>query len=431
MGNRLRILHVLAHGMPRMSGYAVRSHCILCAQREAGLDVMAVTGPYYGGQAGTVEDATIDGIEYTRVPSPADRMDVPNWVGRVCHPLEGIRGPAKMGHDLLLLEYFRVGIERAARRFRPDVIHAHSPYRCILPARVVSRRLGVPAVYEVRGLWEDSGVMQGNIRRGSLKYRYHVWLEQRGLDVADVVVAIGQHLRADLLTRGVPEDRCFVVPNAVQPERFEPRAPDAEIRRRCGLRPRVLGYIGSLRQMEGIEHFIDGFALLAGRRDDVSLLLVGDDAKNAPLLRARAKRRRVADRVVFTGRVPHGEVARYYSVIDVFCVTRPRGRATELVTPLKPLEAMAMGKAVIGSSVGGIRELIEDGRTGLLYEAGDVADLARQVNRLLDDPALRQRVAEAGRRHVCTHRNWTVTCRGYDAVYETALRVAARPGADR
>ncbi len=420
----MRVLHILAHGMPRMSGYAVRSHSILCAQKAAGLDVCAVCGPYYGGQAGTVEPAVVDGVEYHRVPAPQDRMDSPNWVGRICEHLGGVRGPAKLGQDMLLLEYFRLGIENLAARWKPDILHAHSPYRCILPAYVVGRRLGLPVVYEVRGLWEDSGVMQGNIKRGSLKYRYHVRLEQQGLEVADVVVAIGEGLRADLIKRGVPEDRCFVVPNAVEPDKFVPREPDGEVIRCHQLRPNVLGYIGSHRQMEGIEYFIDAFARIASERDDVSLLLVGDDAKNGPLLRRRAEDLGVADRVVFAGRVPFDQVARYYSVINIFCVTRPSGRATELVTPLKPLEAMAMGKAVIGSSVGGIRELLDDEKTGLIYEAGNVDDLARQIRRLLDDPALRDRLAASGREHVISRRNWTVNRQRYDRVYEKALSIA-------
>lgn len=407
-----------------MSGYAVRSHCILRAQQAAGMTVRAITGPYYGGQGGTVEDAVVEGIRYDRVPAPEDRMEQPNWVGRICEHLGGVRGAAKMGQDMLLLEYFRLGIERLARRWRPDVVHAHSPYRCILPAYVVARRLGLPVVYEVRGLWEDSGVMQGNIRPGSVKYRYHVWLEQQGLEVADVVVAIGEHLREDLIRRGVPEDRCFVVPNAVEPSRFVPREPDAQLIRHHRLRANVLGYIGSHRQMEGIEYFIGAFAKIAARREDVSLLLVGDDDRNGPLLRRRAVELGVADRIVFTGRVPFDQIARYYSVIDIFAVTRPSGRATELVTPLKPLEAMAMGKAVIGSSVGGIRELIDDGQTGLLYEAGNVEDLVRAIERLLDDPALRERLASSGRGHVLEQRNWERVCRRYDLVYRKARSIA-------
>jgi glycosyltransferase involved in cell wall biosynthesis len=114
----------------------------------------------------------------------------------------------------------------------------------------------------------------------------------------------------------------------------------------------------------------------------------------------------MSDRVRFVGRVPHDQVNRYYDLIDVLIYPRLHNRLTDLVTPLKPLEAMALGRLLLASDVGGHRELIRDGETGVLFPAGNPEALAAAVIRLLGSPDRWPALRREARRFVETERSW-------------------------
>ena len=139
-------------------------------------------------------------------------------------------------------------------------------------------------------------------------------------------------------------------------------------------------------------------------------------------LRAQAEASPARDRIHFVGRVPHSEVERYYSLVDILVYPRKSMRLTDLVTPLKPLEAMAQGRLVAASSVGGHRELIEDGKTGALFAPDDPADLARSVEKLLGDRKLWEKRRADARAFVAAERNWQHNVLRYDPVYHSLLK---------
>ena len=241
-------------------------------------------------------------------------------------------------------------------------------------------------------------------------------------------VTICQGLRNDLIARGIPGDKIGTVPNAVDIENFEPGGtPDAALKARLGLQgATVLGFIGSFYAYEGLDLLLAALPELLQHRGDLRVLLVGGGPQEAAL-KAQAQQLGVAGKVVFTGRVPHAEVQRYYDLVDVLTYPRHSMRLTELVTPLKPLEAMAQGRLLVASDVGGHKELIRDGETGLLFQAGSADALVRAVLGLLarreDWPKLRA----AGRRFVETERNWCASAAHYRPVLE---RLSQRAAAD-
>jgi glycogen(starch) synthase len=157
---------------------------------------------------------------------------------------------------------------------------------------------------------------------------------------------------------------------------------------------------------------------LLQRQPDVRVLLVGGGPQESAL-KAQAKALGVADKVVFTGRVPHSEVQRYYDLVDVLAYPRHSMRLTDLVTPLKPLEAMAQGRVLVASDVGGHRELIRHGHTGWLFKAGDASALADSIEALLQRRAEWPALRAQGRRFVEDERNWTRSVARYRAVYES------------
>ncbi|MDR1853403.1 MAG: glycosyltransferase, exosortase A system-associated [Azoarcus sp.] len=392
----MRILHIFDHSLPLHSGYTFRSAAILREQRALGWETLHLTSPKQGETEAARE--SFDGLEFHRTPPPPS----------------GLPGVAEWRQ----MRATAARILEVAQAAKPDILHAHSPVLNAFPALWAGRRLGVPVVYEIRAFWEDAAVDHGSTRAGSPRYRLTRWLETLAARRVAHVFTICEGLRADLAARGIAADKITVIPNAVDVENFSPGGKaDPELRRSLGLEgATVVGFIGSFYAYEGLDLLLDALPRLLAQRADVRLLLVGGGPQEENL-KARAARLGVADAVVFAGRVPHEEVTRYYDQIDLLVYPRHAMRLTELVTPLKPLEAMAQERLFVASDVGGHRELIRDGETGRLFRAGDAAALADAV---LDMLTRRERwpdMKRAGRRFVEQERNWTNSVANYRAVY--------------
>jgi PEP-CTERM/exosortase A-associated glycosyltransferase len=236
------------------------------------------------------------------------------------------------------------------------------------------------------------------------------------------VTCICEGLRDDITGRGIEVEKITVIPNAVDVEQFQTgTAPDPGLAATLGLHGNViLGFIGSFYAYEGLSLLLDAVPGMLARRPDIRVLLVGGGHEEAAL-KQQAQRLGMADKIIFTGRVPHGEVQRYYDLVDVLVYPRLPMRLTELVTPLKPLEAMAQGRLVLASDVGGHRELIRDGETGFLFPAGNAAQLADAVERLLASRSRWPAVRATARQFVEQERQWRSSVARYEAVYRRAL----------
>jgi PEP-CTERM/exosortase A-associated glycosyltransferase len=397
----MRILHILDHSLPLHSGYTFRTRAILKAQQALGLEVACVTGARHALEDAVVEGAwdTHDGLRF--------------------HRGGGVPAGFPVLSEIREVRAFTRAILRAAEEFRPDVLHAHSPVLTALAARSAAKRLGLPLVYEIRAFWEDAAVGNGTGREGSAKYRVTKAIETWAVNRADAVAVICEGLRGDLIARGVPADKIMVSPNGVDLGLFgDPPPPDAALRATLGLDgAEVIGFIGSLYDYEGIDDLIAAMPALVAQRPDAHLLLVGGGPR-ADALKAQAESSSAANRIHFVGRVPHSEVERYYSLIDILCYPRKKMRLTDLVTPLKPLEAMAQRRLVAASDIGGHRELIRDGETGTLFAPDDPAAIAVSLAALLADRGSWDQRREAGRRFVEQERDWASNAKRYLPVYQ-------------
>jgi len=400
----MRILHVLDHGLPLHSGYAFRTRAIVKAQQGRGWDVACLTGPRQGVTEAPVERA--DGITFfrTRPPRPT-------------------RSPLS---ELREIGALRARLDQVIEEWRPDHIHAHSPVLTALAALPVARRHGLPLLYEIRAFWEDAAVGNGTGREGSLRYRLIRRLETRAARRADAVAVICDGLRRDLIARGIDADKIIVSPNGVDLHLFgNPPAHDPIFARSLGLEEAdVVGFIGSFYDYEGLDDLIGAMPMLLERRPKAQLLMVGGGPMEEAL-KEQAADSGVADRIRFVGRVPHQEVERYYALIDLLAYPRKAMRLTDLVTPLKPLEAMAQRKLVVASDVGGHRELIQDGVTGTLFPAGDREALADALAGLFDRRDDWEGRRDTARRFVERERNWQANVANYAPVYERSTERAA------
>jgi PEP-CTERM/exosortase A-associated glycosyltransferase len=399
----MRVLHILDHGLPLHSGYTFRTRALLKAQIARGWDVAAVTGPRHG--AAEAGQEIVDGIHFHRTaPVPEAPSPFGEWreIGR-----------------------FARRIRNVAREFKPDILHAHSPVLDAIAAQRVARRLKLPLVYEIRAFWEDAAVGNGEGREGSWKYNLTKRLETRAVRKADAVAVICDGLKCDLVRRGIDPGKIFLSPNGVDLNVFgDPLPPDPALAAELGVAgAETIGFIGSFYDYEGLDDLIAAMPRLVALRPTMQLVLVGGGPME-PALRAQAGASPVADRIHFIGRVPHHEVERYYSLMDVMVYPRKAMRLTELVTPLKPLEAMAQRKLVAASDVGGHRELIRDGDTGTLFKPDDPKALANAVAGLFADRDHWDARRARARSYVETERNWSINVARYDSVYQRLANMA-------
>ena len=403
----MKILHVLDHSIPLHSGYTFRTLSLLREQSKLGWQTCHLTSPKH--TAPSAAEETVDGWHFYRTPVPPAMTTLPGLAEVALMRLTGRR----------LLE--------VARKVQPDVLHAHSPVLNVLPALWVGRKLGIPVVYEIRAFWEDAAVDHGSTTEGSLRYRITRALETFALRRVDQVTTICEGLRSDIAARGIPAAKITVIPNAVDVAAFTFGAPaDEVLRQRLGLAgATVLGFAGSFYGYEGLHLLLEAARRMLPRHPDLRVLMVGGGPQDAAL-KAQVAQAGIADKVVFTGRVPHSEVQRYYELIDVLAYPRLPMRLTELVTPLKPLEAMAQGRIFVASDVGGHRELISDGQTGFLFRAGDAGALQQSLEDVLGRRQHWQRIREQARRFVEVERTWANSVARYPQVYRNALAARGR-----
>lgn len=395
----MKILHLLDHSIPLHSGYTFRTRSILDQQRARGWETAHLTS----AKQGETQDAdeVVDGLRFYRT-----------------QPSRGLAARFPLVNQWEVVRGLERRLPAVIERERPDLLHAHSPSLTGVAAIRVGRRLGLPVVYECRAFWEDAAADHGTSSEWGMRYRLSRRLETWVFQQADAVTCICEGLRTDILSRGVAEDKVTVIPNGVDSQRFRFQTQrDADLEAELGLADKVvLGFLGSFYAYEGLSLAVEALAKVQERMPEARLLLVGGGPMESEL-RLQIDRLGLTGQVILTGRVPHDQVHRYYSLVDILVYPRLPMRLTDLVTPLKPLEAMAQGKLLVASDVGGHRELIRHGETGRLFAAGRADDLARAVLDLFGEREHWERIRAQGRAFVEDERSWPAIVSRYEDVY--------------
>lgn len=410
----LKILHILHRSVPGTHGYAIRSAEIVRNQLRKGLEPIVITSPSQSAMGPLDREGSeyIEGVRYFRTG------------GRFLSPSVDVRDTSKVRAALRVAQNINM-LSKAlsvGRRYRPDLVHGHSPFTCGIVADAAGRMLGIPAVYEMRGIWEDSHVARRKIDESSPIYRVVRFLENRALRGADLCCFICESLKQEILHRGiVDESRAIVTPNGVDVKRFTPGSAGEELEQRLGLAgARVVGYIGTFFHYEGLDVLLEAMINICGRFHDVRLLLVGD-GELMTRLREVVAAAGMEDRIVFTGLVAHDQVPEYYRLCDIMVLPRRDTRETRLVTPLKPMEIMAMAKPLVASDIGGHRDSVIDGVNGILFRSEDVTDLTDKLVHLIEHPEIGKGLGGRARTWVEQNRDWEVLVERYIKAYAVLL----------
>lgn len=401
-----RVLHVVKVTLPyRQSGYSVRTRYSLTALAAAGWEPIAVTP-----------------LDF---PENVDEVPAEEWVDDVRHLR--LRRPVVPPHEPFdeYLDAWATALANAAAESRPELIHVHSGrrgYETALVALAVGELLGVPVVYEVRGFFESLWTSDVRWAEQSEIFRRRRDTETRCMQRAAAVVTLSESMRAEIVARGVREEHVHVVPNGVDADTFAPRPRSSALAARWGLAGRfVFGYVSNLDHFrEGQELLIEAALRLRRRGVPATALIVGEGRRRGQLERL-AQDVGVEDAVVFTGRVPHEEVLDYYALCDVFVVPRVDERAARLVTPLKPLEAMALGIPLLVSDLPALVEIIGGGVRGTSFRTGDLDSLTAELEAIYQDPSRARALADEARNWVRTERSWARNGQRYGEIYRSVL----------
>ncbi len=384
------VLHLLTNSLPFTgSGYAQRSHSLLKAQADSGWKVHAATRigyPVQIGRLGAADTDLTDGVTY--------------------HRLLPARLPQGMAARLQLQaeELLKLALD-----VRPAVLHTTTHFVNGLVVRAVAAALGIPWIYEVRGQLADTWAStRGDEAKLSERYRKFRAREADVMGSAGTVATLGEAMRAGIVEAGVAVERTLLLPNAVGEGFLQEPATPCDARARLGLPVEgpFIGTVSSLVDYEGLDDLLHAFALLAPRYPALRCIIVGDGVAG-PGLKRLSGELGISDRTIFTGRVPREQAHLYHQALDIFVVPRKDFPVTRMVTPLKPVEALASGRPVVFSALPALHEVVRDGIDGLSAHPEDPADLARSLDALLRDDERRVDMGRAGRQYTVMTRTWT------------------------
>jgi len=398
----LRIAYILHNSHPQSTGgYASRAEGVARGLMAHGAEVTVITRPGYPQDtiaSSSTKRATerIDGLTYLRLPEPrrTDKLEA-------AYLLEAIEP-----------------VEQALRETRPDIVLAASNYITARPAQIAARRLGLPFAYEVRGFWEITGASRTEGFADSRRFKYMQRAEFETASRSDLVFTLTKGMKKELENRGVPPSLIQLAPNSVDPVKFVAGPRDATLARQLNIPDStpVIGYIGSFADYEGLDLLAEAAGMVARDGVDFRLLMVGsEDTSGSGLGPIANKVIQIAqsydcdDRFILPGRVPFADVPSYYSLIDVIALPRYSETVTEIVSPIKPFEAMAMGKCVVVSNVGALAEIVQDGVTGMIFEQNNPTALKDALLPLLSDVSQRERLGSGAKKWVVQNRSWNET----------------------
>lgn len=397
--DRFNVFHIFHHYPPIISGYSKRSQEIVKNTASFAKSVV-LTNP--------INIHKISKLEFNEKGAGEEIYRLRK------SPLPPIR---HIGHRAVAKIMLKSLLKKIFNEYPVDILHAHMPYLHSLPAIKMARKRKVKTIYEVRGIWEESAVAEGKINIFSPKYQRRKKNENKAMRLADKVVVLSNPLKKEIIKRGIPESKIILVPNAVDCGQFKPQPHSNRIEILYHLKGKVvLGYVGTLRKMEGLQNIIRLMPRILEKNPNVVLFVVGY-GEYEPELKKMVRKYRLEKAVTFAGSIPSGMIDQYYSVMDVVLFPRLKLKVTEIVTPLKPLEAMAMGKCVLATGVGGLTEYCLDGINSIVVEPGDDEQMVRQIVELAANTDHRKNLEIEARKWVEENRNWSKVARIYEDLY--------------
>ena len=401
-----RVVYVLHNSLPYNSGgYATRSHGLMCGVKKLGWDVQVITRRGYPHDRQGMQNLPTDNLQIVE--------DIPY------HRLIELEKGYGQTNIASYLQSYAEDLARKVIELRPAIIHAASNHLNGLVANAIAKHFSIPSIYEVRGLWEITRISRQPEFKDSEYFQMMSNLETASASEATYIFAITTALGEEMEKRSSSIQNVGFLPNGVHSNRFVPKPRNLELKSKLGMEPDtiVLGYIGSLVSYEGLDLLLEALPVVKRETNaDFKMMIVGDGAY-MDKLQTLCTNLGLDNDVIFAGRVPHEEVEDYYSIVDIAPFPRLPLPVTEMVSPLKPFEAMAMEKAVLASNVDALKEIVSHKNTGLLFSKGDSDDLSSKIIQLLENQTLRLDLGKKARIWVEENRDWSIISNALNDVY--------------
>jgi glycosyltransferase involved in cell wall biosynthesis len=310
--------------------------------------------------------------------------------------------------NLLRYNYRKKFLIKNAESERFDIIQSISMPLFMAAAKELSERYKKPLIIDFR-------VYENELNLSSL-YNSYLIRVAKILDSADHLITLTPALKNwALINLKIPEEKITVINNGVDIQKFAPNKtyePKSEkTKDELGLEGKVVMYAGYMDNINGVGDLIDIIPSII-KKSDVSFVFIGDGPEKNRLCKLSED----FPQIKFLGTVHMDEMPYYYQMSDVFLIPRPSTLPSETITPLKLLEVMAMEKTVLGSNVGGISEVINDGKNGYLFEKGDLNSFKNKLIEILD--LNNDQVSKNARRTIVNAYNWDKSSQRLDDVYK-------------
>lgn len=368
------------------NGYTHRTHQLATRVAALGWDIQPIVAP---AKRRAALDVPFGGLVYRRLMMQSRYED-------------GVAGYVADYADQIV---------KLAEQRRPAVIHAASNFLNGLAGATAARRLGIPCIYEVRGLWELTWLVDRPEFADALGFHAQVRLETDAAAASDRVLPISSEIAGELAKRGIAPRTMLIAPSGAPPQYHATYEERRAMRQLFGIADDafVTGYIGSIVSYEGLATLIRSFVEVKAANANARLLLVGQGTDRQALM-ALANRLGLANDVIFPGRLNPSDARRAYAALDVACYPRDDTRVTQIVPPLKHMEAASAGLAIIVSSVAPLKSFADRTGAALVVPSGDAAALARALIDLMHHPERREELGKAARA-AAARETWGETAR--------------------
>ena len=393
----MKILHILYQSTPDTAGSSIRSRDIIASQLIEGIVPIVITSPFQNSHDDKKSLEVIDRVKYYRTFSGKNHELVSEKRTSFFTQLR----------KTLRIFSFTYSIYKIAKSEKVDILHAHAMFFCAVPTKIVSIVLNIPMLYEIRSLWEER--YKGKNILSDILFSILTFFETISMTFSNEVIAINKSLKNNLQARYLlKEKKIHIVENAVNLNRIEIK--------KVNRSEKVFAYIGTISPIEGLDLLVDAFIDLHSKGLPNKLVIYGTGI----MLNKLKSLIKGDDLIEYRGVFKQDQIAEVYSQVDIIINPRIKSLLSDSVTPLKPLEAMGYEKLIMASNVGGMREIIINGKTGVLFQPDSVDALKSAINNVLVSDNI-QTMIDNAKLYVKKHRSWQSNAIKYKEIYNNIL----------
>ena len=391
----MKILHIVYQSLPNISGSSIRTRDIVGSQKEIGINPVVVSSPFQDGESPNNPEY-INGILHYRTYN-----DNPEHL-----VTETKSSLLKRINKAFSIFSFYTKVEAIIKLEKPEILHAHATFFCGIVAVFLGRKHNIPVVYELRSLWEEREKKEADSFISKLQPKLITAIETFVMKRVDLVIAINKNLEENINQRGILNTK--IVANAVNTSIIN------AVETSLSTTPVSFGYIGSVSPIEGLDLMAKVWYNLEkkGIKNHFHVYGTGTYFSNLKALIEELNLKQFH----LHGSVNPSEINTAFNNVDVIVNPRIKSKITDTVTPLKPLEAMAYSKLVIASDVGGMKELIEHNKTGLLFKADNTDDLEKCITQIISEGTPSSIVTDA-KNYVIENKSWLQNADKYKRYY--------------